>query len=199
MLPVSQLRAVTASSEEDPRLLRAGLDRAREQGQRDRSLGRACLMQGSCGKSRDGTTLTDADEVHAGPQVPERGNRCLDVLLKAETADRHRNVARVHPIENGDVVCFQQAGGKIAHHQNMTARHRHDQQRRRPWRLFRNPQLKKCAERIKPDMIADNRTGTRANERMVDLQAAPGGLKTRLCNQMQIQASMFVSMVFGSF
>ena len=114
----------------DPRV-----DRSGHQGQRGRA-GRVVVLRhdGGCGQRRD-RRLADRHHVCARTDLVEEGDQMVGVVLEPEAAGMKRNVARVMPVGDVDIVVLQQRLHGAAQQGGEMAGHRRHQQQ--PWLLRR--------------------------------------------------------------
>ena len=104
------------------------VDRSRHQGQRRRPRRMIVLRHDRRGRQRRDRGLADRDHVRARPELVQEGDEVVGVVLQPEPALVGRNVARVVPVGDVDVVILQQRLHGAAQQRGEMAGHRRHQQ-----------------------------------------------------------------------
>ena len=132
--------------------LDAGVDRTGHQGQRRRACGMIVLRHDGRRRQRRDRRLADRHHVRARSHLVEEGDQMLGVILQAEPAVAERNVARVVPVGDVDVVVLQQRLHGAAQQRREMAGHRGHQQQAR---LLRRIHLLEPQQRAERRRIGD--------------------------------------------
>ena len=106
----------------------ARVDRPRHQRHRARRRGMLVLRHDRDGGERLHARLANGQHMSARPDLVEKADEVVDIVVDAELALRQRHLARIYPVGDVDVVVAQQRFDRVAQERREMARQRRHHQ-----------------------------------------------------------------------